>query len=116
MTAQKAEITVGDVVREVVLAVIPSVLMGFLAQHPGVLIEADAGALVIVNEPVFTTDPLDKPDGRTVRDAEVPRSVHRLGAVDRHVADAAFPLSPRHVRAKNRPDECTFPTSKNIPD
>ena len=63
-------------------------LDALLVEHAGVVVEAGAAFLVIVDEADLAADHLDEPDRGRVGVAEVPGGVDGHHAVDRHDADA----------------------------
>ena len=66
-----------DIVREVVIAVLPAMLDAFVVQDPCIVVEPDAGPFVVVDQSSLPTDTLDEPDGGGVRYAQIPGSMAR---------------------------------------
>src|SRR3546814_3828670 len=85
--------------------------IGPLAQGAGVVVEPDAGCLVIVDQPGFAPRALAEPDRRGIADAEIPGGMDRQGRLPRHRTDLPLPLRRRQqlavIGAHDRSEEHT---------
>src|SRR4029077_13940327 len=57
------QFTMLDIIREMVIAIFPAVFPTLVVKHLRIVIEANARALVIVNETALSTDTLNEPNG-----------------------------------------------------
>src|ERR1700722_2848315 len=85
-----AELPHFNVVRKIMVSVFPSVFDALVVQDLRIVIEADAGAFVIIDQPTLATDALDKPNRGGVAYAKVPSRMDTDVLVNLDWAQAAL--------------------------
>ncbi len=76
------------------------------------MIKADTGCLIIVNQPPFFADRLDKPDGSRIRVTKIPCRVHFCGSLHGNPTNSTLSITAlnflRIIRAFKRRLKGTF--------